>query len=67
MITDPETLRAAQALVTRYGAGAPVAAAQRAEELRAEGDRDGAAYWKSIESAAEELLRVAPNEGERVN
>ncbi len=64
---DLDILRAAQLLVKRHGADAPVVAAQRADELLDSGDLDGVAVWKSIMRAVEELLRVAPNVGERVN
>jgi hypothetical protein len=42
-------------------------AAQRADELFDEGDLDGAAVWKRILHAVEELRRVRPKVGERVN
>jgi triphosphoribosyl-dephospho-CoA synthetase len=64
---DPDILRAAQLLVKRHGADAPVIAAQRADELLKEGDFDGAAVWRRILHAVEELRRVTPKVGERVN
>jgi hypothetical protein len=42
-------------------------AAQRADELFEEGDLDGAAVWKRILRAVEELPRVKPKVGERIN
>jgi len=39
MIDDLDILRAANILVKRYGADAAIQAAQRADELFAEGDR----------------------------
>jgi hypothetical protein len=44
-----------------------VVAAQRADELLDRGDLDGVAVWKGITRAVEELLRVSPRVGERVN
>jgi hypothetical protein len=63
VIPDLDILRAAQLLVKRYSADAPVVAAQRADELLDRGDFDGVAVWKSITRAVEELLRV---KGQRV-
>ncbi len=42
-------------------------AAQRADELIAEGDMDGRAVWHRIERAIYELGRTAPGHGERVH
>jgi len=67
MISDPDIWRAAQLIVKRHGADAPIVAAQRADELFNEGDLDGAAIWKRILHAVEELQRVKPKVGERVN
>jgi triphosphoribosyl-dephospho-CoA synthetase len=67
MISDPDIWRAAQLIVKRHGAGAPIVAAQRADELFEEGDLDGAAIWKRILHAVQELQRVKPKVGERVN
>jgi hypothetical protein len=67
VISDPDIFRAAQLLVKRHGKDAPVVAAQRADELFEQGDLDGVAVWKSITRAVEELLRVKPNVGEKVN
>jgi len=46
---------------------ASIAAAQRADELLNEGDLDGAAVWKRILHAVEELKRTKPRVGELVN
>jgi hypothetical protein len=47
MISDPDIWRAAQLIVNRHGADAPIVAAQRADELFNEGDLDGAAVWSA--------------------
>jgi len=67
MIPDPDIWRAAQLMFKRHGEDAPIAAAQRADELAREGDLDGAAVWKRTLQAVEELQRVTPKVGERVN
>jgi hypothetical protein len=67
MISDPDIWRAAQLIVKRHGADARIVAAQRADELFQEGDLDGAAIWKRILHAVEELQRVTLKVGERVN
>jgi hypothetical protein len=43
VISDPDIWRAAQLIVKRHGADAPIVTAQRADELFNEGDLDGAA------------------------
>ena len=45
MISDLDIYRAAQATITRYGDDAALHAAQRADELMAEGDMDGRGVW----------------------
>ena len=67
MISDPDIWRAAQLIVKRHGADAAIVAAQRANELFEDGDPDGAAIWKRILHAVEELQRVTPKVGEREN
>lgn len=67
MISDPDIWRAAQFLINRHGEDAPAFAAQRADELSTEGDHDGAAVWRRILHAVEELQRMTPKVGERVN
>jgi hypothetical protein len=42
-------------------------AAQRDDELFDEGDLDDAAVWKRLLHAADELQRVRPKVGERMN
>ena len=42
---DLEIYRAAQATIQEYGDGAGLHAAQRADELMAEGDMEGRAVW----------------------
>ena len=56
MIPDLDIYRSASVLVKRHGRDAPIEAAMRADELLEAGDLDGAAVWKRIVKAAEELL-----------
>ena len=67
MTSDIEIYRAAQATIARYGDGAGLHAAQRADELMAEGDMDGRALWHRIERAIDELGRTVPGSGEGVH
>ncbi len=67
MLSGLEIYRAAQATISRYGDGAGLHAAQRADELMAEGDMDGRAVWHRIERAIDELRRTAPGHGERAH
>ena len=53
-------------MVKRYGEAAAFEVAKRADELLAETDTDGAATWRQILRAIEQL-RAARREGEAVN
>ena len=67
MISDIDIWRAAQLLVKRYGTDAALQAGMRADRLLAAGDVDGAATWRAILRAIEELQRATPREVEAVN
>jgi hypothetical protein len=67
VISDPDIWRAAQLVIKRHDTYASIAAAQRADELFTEGDHDGAAVWRRVLHAVEELQRTRPKVGERVN
>lgn len=67
MIEDTDIWRAANLLVKMHGANAAIVAAQRADELLAEGDMDGLEVWKRIAQATEQFLRNKPEDGEAVN
>jgi hypothetical protein len=54
-------------MVKRYAEDTAIQAGMRADEFLAEGDVDGAATWRAIIRAIEELQRGAPGEGEAVN
>ena len=57
MIDDPDIYRAAKLLVDKRGGDAAVRAALRADVLLDEGDVDGAALWRRIVAAIDELKR----------
>ncbi len=62
MTSNLDIYRAAQATISRYGDGAGIHSAQRADELLAAGDMEGRAVWHRIERAIDELQRTAPGE-----
>ena len=66
LIPDLEIYRAAKLLVDQHGEDAPIRAAERADELLESGDFEGAAIWRSILAAIEELQR-GRLDGESVN
>ena len=51
----------------QHGEDAPIHAAMRADAMLEKGDLGGCAVWKRIIKVVEELQRVEPTEGERVN
>ena len=61
---EVEIWRSAQVLVEHYGDAAEMAAAQRADKALVQGDYLGFEVWKQIASAAKELGRQKPKEGE---
>ena len=66
MIPDIDIYRAAKLLVDQHGEDAPIRAAERADELLEAGDTEGAAVWRAIVAAIEELQR-GRYEGEPLN
>jgi hypothetical protein len=67
MTPELDIFRSANLLVKQHGQDAPIHAAMRADAMLDKGDLDGYAVWKRILRAVEELQRVEPVEGERVN
>ncbi len=67
MIPDLDIWRAAQAMVKRYGDGAAIEAAMRADEFLDQGNLDGQRLWMRITQAIEELQRERPRDGEAVH
>ncbi len=67
MIPDLDIYRSAQVLVKRHGEDAPIHAAMRADAMLDKGDLDGAATWKRILKAVEDLQGTEPKPGEAVH
>ncbi len=67
MISDIDTWRAAQIMLTHYGDGATTEAAMRADEFLDQGNIDGERLWMRIMQAIEELQRERPRDGEVVH
>ena len=67
MISDLDIWRAAHATISRYGDGAGLHAAQRADELMAAGDMEGRRVWHRIEETIDELKRTALGTGDPVH
>ena len=55
-MTDKEIFLAASAVVKSHGDGAALHAAQRADELMAEGDMEGRRVWHRIGEAITDLV-----------
>ncbi len=65
MIPDLDIYRTAKLFVDNHGAEASIHAAMQADAMLAKGDMDGAAVWRRIVKAVEELQRAEPGPGER--
>jgi hypothetical protein len=66
LIPDLDIYRAAKVLVEQHGEDAPIRAAERTDGLLEDGDIEGAAIWRAIVAAIEELQR-GRQDGESVN
>jgi hypothetical protein len=66
VIEDPDIFRAARLLINKHGNDAAIRAAQRADGLLNGGEMDGAAVWRQILEAIEELTR-GRRDGEALN
>ena len=60
MIPEIDIWRAAQLMLKRYADKAADESAVRADELAAAGDDDGAATWRRITNAVEQLANNTP-------
>ena len=67
MISDPEIWRAAQLIIKLHREDALLVAAQRFVEFVDADDVCGAAVWKGVMQAVDELQRIKPKVGEKVN
>ncbi len=57
MTSDIDVYRSANLLIDQHGDEAPIHAAMQADAMLDAGDLDGAAVWRRIVRAAEDLLR----------
>ena len=64
MVSDLDIFRAANVLIRQHGEDAALEAAQRADGTLEKGDMEGAAVWKRVLKAVEELQRKGRREGE---
>jgi hypothetical protein len=60
LIPEIDIWRAAQLMLKRYGDNALEESAARANELALAGDDDGAATWRRIMAAVEQLANKTP-------
>ncbi len=67
MLPDLDLWRAANVMVKRYGNGATIEAAIRADEFLDQGIFDGQRLWMRIMQAIGELQRERPRDGEAVD
>ncbi len=67
MIPDLDIWRSAQVLVKRHAPDAPIHAAMRADAMLEKGDLDGAATWRRILRAVEELRREIATAGDQIH
>jgi hypothetical protein len=67
VVSDVDIWRAANILIKSHAEDAALVAAQRADELLAEGDVEGERVFKMILEVVRELQRKKPQESERVN
>jgi Family of unknown function (DUF6961) len=61
VIPEIDIWRAATLMLKRYGDKALEESATRADQLDAEGDPDGAAIWRLIGRAIEQLANTTPS------
>ena len=57
---DIDIYRTAKLLVDKHGAEAPIHAAMHADDMLDKGDMAGAATWRRVIKAVEELLNTEP-------
>ena len=65
MTSDLDVYRSAHALIQQHGEAAAIEAAMKADAMLDEGDLDGAAVWRQIVAAINELQREELKPGER--
>ena len=65
MTTDLDIYRSAHALIQQHGDAAAIEAAMKADAMLDKGNLDGAAVWRQIVAAVNEMQRAEPKPGER--
>ena len=65
MISDADICRPTKLLINQRDEGAVIQAAMKADAVLDEGDLDGAAVWRRIVTAINDLQREEPKPGER--
>jgi hypothetical protein len=65
MTSEIDVYRSAHTLIKQHGEGAAIQAAMEADAMLDKGDLDGAAVWRLIVAAVNELQRGEPAVGER--
>jgi hypothetical protein len=61
--SDLDIYRSANILIKQHGEDAAIHAAMKTDELSVKGDVEGAAVWKRIVRAIDELSCTQPHEG----
>ena len=64
MTSNLDIYRSAQVLIREHSEDAALEAAQRADAMLEKGDMEGAAVWRRVLKAVEELRRKERREGE---
>ena len=65
MTSEIDVFRSAHTLIEQHGEGAAIQAAMAADAMLDKGDLDGAAVWRLIVAAINELQRDVPEAGEQ--
>jgi len=65
MTSDLDIYRSAHTLIQQHGEAAAIEAAMKADAMLDKGDLDGAAVWRRIVAAVNDLQREEPEPGER--
>ncbi len=65
MTSDLDMYRSAKLLIEQHGDEAAIQAAYQSDALLDTGDLDGAAVWRRIVAAINEIQRAEPRSGER--
>ena len=65
MTTDLDIYRSAKLLIDQHGEAAAIEAAMKSDALLDKGDLDGAAVWRRIVEAVNEMQRGEPKPGMR--